>query len=142
MDNNESERVMPDKIFINLPVKDLEASKKFYETIGLVNNKQFTDETAAAMVLTDHIYVMLLTHPKFAAFSPAPIADTQNNTSALYALSCETRDYVDEIVKKAVAAGGSTYGDPKDHGFMYQHGFRDPDGHTWEPFYMDPSFVE
>jgi predicted lactoylglutathione lyase len=133
---------MPDKIFVNLPVNDLEASKKFYEAIGFVNNKQFTDETAAAMVLTDNIYVMLLTHPKFAAFSPAPLADTQKSTAALYAVSFETREEVDEIVKNAVAAGGSTYGDPKDHGFMYQHGFRDPDGHTWEPFYMDPSFVQ
>ncbi len=132
---------MPDKIFVNLPVRALKASKTFYEALGFVNNKQFTDETAAAMVLTDHIYVMLLTHDKFASFAPAPLADTQQSTSALYALSCESREKVDELVDKAVAAGGSTYSEPKDHGFMYQHGFRDPDGHTWEPFYMDPSFV-
>lgn len=133
---------MPDKIFVNLPVKDLEASMKFYEAIGFVNNKQFTDETAAAMVLTDHIYVMLLTHEKFASFAPAPVADARTSTAALYAVSCESRDYVDDIVKKAISAGGSTHAQPQDHGFMYQHSFRDPDGHTWEPFYMDPSFVQ
>ena len=133
---------MATKIFVNLPVKDLGKSIDFFKKLGFSFSAQFTDETAACMVVSDDIYAMLLTHEKFTAFSPAPLADTQKSTAALYALSFETREEVDEIVKKAVTAGGSTYGDPKDHGFMYQHGFRDPDGHTWEPFYMDASFVQ
>jgi predicted lactoylglutathione lyase len=105
------------------------------------NNPQFTDETAACMVVSDDIYVMVLTHAKFKDFTPKPIADATKTTEVLTALSCDSREQVDETVRKALAAGGSTYADPKDHGFMYQHGFQDPDGHIWEVFWMDPKAV-
>lgn len=132
---------MSRKIFVNLPVKDLAESMAFYEKIGFTNNPQFTDETAACMVLTDDIYVMLLTHEKFKAFTPKDICDATKGTEVLNALSCADKNEVDELVRKAVAAGGSTYSDPKDHGFMYQHGIQDLDGHIWELFFMDASFV-
>lgn len=133
---------MPTKIFVNLPVRDLEAAKRFYGTLGFANNKQFTDETAASMVVSDDIYVMLLTHAKFAEFAPRPIADARATTQVLLCLSRESRGEVDALVAKAVAAGGRTYSEPKDHGFMYGHGFQDPDGHVWEVMWMDPSFVQ
>lgn len=132
---------MPRKIFVNLPVKDLAKSMAFYEKIGFTNNPQFTDETAACMVLSDEIYVMLLTHEKFKNFTPKDICDATKSTEVLNALSCANNAEVDDLVRKAVAAGGSTYSDPKDHGFMYQHGIQDLDGHIWELFYMDESFV-
>jgi predicted lactoylglutathione lyase len=130
------------KIFVNLPVKDLPKAKEFFGKLGFNFNAQFTDDTAACMVLSEHAYVMLLTHPKFKAFAPNAIADANKSTEVLVALSCENRGNVDELVKKAVAAGGRTYNKPKDYGFMYGHGFQDLDGHVWEVFYMDPSHVK
>jgi predicted lactoylglutathione lyase len=94
------------------------------------------------MVLSEHGYVMLLTHAKFKAFAPNAIADATRSTEVLLALSCEHRGKVDELVAKAVAAGGRTYNQPKDYGFMYGHGFQDLDGHVWEVFFMDPSHVQ
>jgi uncharacterized protein len=129
------------KIFVNLPVKDLERSKAFFASLGFGFNAQFTDETAASMVISDDIYAMLLTHEKFAMFTPKPISDATQSTEVLVALSCETREEVDRLVGAAVAAGGSTYNEPQDHGFMYAHGFQDPDGHIWELMWMDPAFV-
>ena len=133
---------MATKIFVNLPVKDLPRSMKFFAEIGFKNNPQFTDETAACMVLTDDIYVMLLTHAKFKEFTPRQICDTAKSVEVLNALSCDSRQQVEELVRKAVAAGGSTYADPKDYGFMFQHSFQDPDGHAWEVFYMDPNAIK
>jgi predicted lactoylglutathione lyase len=133
---------MSTKIFVNLPVKDLKRSMAFFTAIGFKNNPQFTDETAACMVVSDDIYVMLLTEAKFRTFTPKPIADATKSTEVLVCLSCESRDKVAEIVRKALAAGGSTYADPKDYGFMFQHGFQDPDGHIWELIYMDPKAVQ
>ncbi|MGF1621814.1 MAG: VOC family protein [Rhodomicrobiaceae bacterium] len=132
---------MNPKIFVNLAIRDLPKSMAFYEELGFKNNPQFTDETAACMVLSDEIYVMLLTHEKFKNFIPTSLADTRKSTGALYALTRESREHVDEMVRTAVAAGGNTYNEPQDHGFMYQHGFQDPDGHIWEPFYMNPEAV-
>jgi predicted lactoylglutathione lyase len=132
---------MKPKNFVNLAVKDLPKSMAFYEALGFVNNPQFTDETAACMVLSDEIYVMLLTHDKFKGFIPTSLADTRKSVGALYALTRESREQVDEMVRTAVASGGNTYSEPQDHGFMYQHGFQDPDGHIWEPFYMNPEAV-
>src|SRR5688572_31955601 len=129
---------MSTKIFVNLPVKDLKRSMRFFEAIGFKNNPQFTDDTAACMVISDDIYLMILTEAKFKSFTPKKIADATTSTEVLTALSCESRAEVDDIVRKAVAAGGSTYAEPKDYGFMYQHGFQDPDGHIWEVFWMDP----
>ena len=133
---------MSTKIFVNLPVKDLKQSMRFYEAIGFKNNPQFTDDTAACMVVSDDIYVMVLTHAKFKDFTPKPIADATKTTEVLTALSQESRGAVDDVVRKALAAGGTKYSEPKDYGFMYQHGFADPDGHIWEIFWMDPKGVQ
>ena len=128
---------MATKIFVNLPVKDLGKSMEFFKKLGFSFNAQFTDETAACMVVSDDIYVMLLTHEKFKAFTPKKICDATTSTEVLVCLSCESRASVDEMVRKAVAAGGTTYNDPQDHGFMYAHGFQDPDGHIWELIHME-----
>lgn len=133
---------MSKKVFINLPVKDLEKSMTFYKALGYSINEKWTDETAASVVISEEIYAMLLTYPKFQMFTPKEICDATKSTEVLVALSCENREQVDDLVKKAVAAGGSTYNEPQDHGFMYGHGFQDPDGHIWEVFYMDPSAAE
>ncbi|MFC5069729.1 VOC family protein [Flaviflagellibacter deserti] len=132
---------MPMKIFVNLPVKDLSKSMDFFKALGWSFNLQFTDETAACLVISDDIYAMLLTHEKFKQFTPKEICDTSKATEVLTALSFDSREQVDEIVKKAVAAGGSLYAEPKDYGFMYQHSFQDLDGHSWEVFYMDESAI-
>jgi predicted lactoylglutathione lyase len=126
-------------IFVNLPVKDLAKSMAFFEALGFSFNPQFSDETGACMVISDTIFAMLLTHEKFAGFSPKPIADTQKTTEVLIALSRDDRAAVDAIVKAALTAGGSTFNEPQDHGFMYGHAFRDLDGHVWEVFWMDPA---
>ena len=133
---------MPTKIFVNLPVKDLKKSMSFYDAIGFRNNPQFTDDTAACMVISDDIYVMILTEAKFKTFTPKPIADATKSTEVLTALSRDSRSDVDDAIRKATAAGGSTYAEPKDYGFMYQHGFQDPDGHIWEVLWMDPKAVQ
>ena len=132
---------MTTSIFVNLPVRDLPKSMAFFKALGYNHNPQFTDETAACIVFSDTIYAMLVTEARFKDFTPKAIADARTTSEVLLALSCENREQVDEMVRKAVAAGGSTYAEAIDHGFMYQHGFQDPDGHIWEIFYMDPSYV-
>ena len=133
---------MATKIFVNLPVKDLKKSIEFFTNLGFRFNQQFTDETATCMIVTDDIFVMLLTEEKFKTFTPKEICDAKKSTEVLVALSYDNRSDVDDMVRKAVAAGGSTYNEPQDHGFMYAHGFQDLDGHIWEVFYMEPSFVK
>lgn len=133
---------MARKIFVNIPVKDLKKSMAFFTSLGFTFNSQFTDDTAACMVISEDIYTMLLTEKKFKEFTPNPICDATKSTEVLICLDSDSRADVEATVKKAVAAGGTLYAEPKDHGFMYQHGFRDPDGHIWELFYMDPSFVK
>ncbi len=128
-------------IFINLPVKDLQRSMAFFKALGFDHNPQFSDETGACIVISDIIHVMILTEEKFATFSPNPISDARSATEVLNALSCSSREEVDELVRKAVAAGGNTYAEPRDHGFMYGHGFQDPDGHIWEIYWMDMSAI-
>jgi predicted lactoylglutathione lyase len=130
------------KIFVNLSVKDLSRSKDFFAKLGYSFNAQFTDETAACMVVSEDIYVMLLTRAKFKEFTPKGICDTTKSIEMLVCLSCESRAQVDEQVRKAVAAGGTTYAAAKDYGFMYGHGFQDPDGHIWELAWMDPSAIK
>jgi predicted lactoylglutathione lyase len=132
---------MSTKIFVNLPVKDLDRSVDFFTRLGYSFNPMFTDETATCMIISDDIYVMLLTEEKFRDFTPKAICDTSRYTEVLVALTAESREAIDETVRQAVAAGGSTYNEPQDHGFMYQHGFQDPDGHIWELVYMEPSAV-
>ncbi len=133
---------MSRKIFVNLPVQDLNRSQAFFQALGFSFNPQFTDETAACMVISDDIYAMLLTHKKFQMFTPNEICDATKSTEVLIALSCENRQEVTDLVEKALAAGGRRYSEPKDYGFMYQDGFQDPDGHIWEVFYMDPAVVQ
>jgi uncharacterized protein len=130
------------KIFVNLPVNDLKKSIEFFTKLGYTFNPQFTDETATCMIISEDIYAMLLTHEKFKTFTPKKIVDAKKNTEVLIALSCENRKEVDDLVAKAVAAGGSTYSEPVDYGFMYSHGYQDLDGHIWELMYMDPSHVQ
>ena len=132
---------MAKKIFVNLPVKDLKKSMEFFRKLGYTFNAQFTDETAACMVIAEDIFAMLLTEAKFKGFTPNAICDARKSTEMLVALSCDSRDQVDDTVRKAVAAGGNTYNKPQDHGFMYGHGFQDLDGHIWEVFFMEPSAI-
>jgi len=124
-------------IFVNLPVADLPAAKAFYEAIGFTNNPMFTDDTAACMVLTDVIHVMLLTHDKFAQFTPKRIADAKETSEVLICISADSREAVDEITDKALAAGGREPREKQDYGFMYGRSFEDLDGHIWEPMWMD-----
>ena len=133
---------MPSKIFVNLPVKDLDKSKAFFGKLGYTFNAQFTDETAACMVITDDIYAMLLTEPKFKEFSKKPIADAHKTTEVLIALSMDSKDEVNRVVDAAIKGGGSEARDPQDYGFMFLRSFSDLDGHTWEIFWMDPKHVQ
>ena len=132
---------MATKIFVNLPVSDLKKSMAFFTSLGFTFNAQFTDETAACMVVSDDIFVMLLTKAKFKSFTPREICDATKSTEVLVCLSAESRQKVDELVRKAVAAGGKTHQEPQDHGIMYGHGFQDLDGHIWELAYMEPGAV-
>jgi predicted lactoylglutathione lyase len=134
-------KTMATKIFVNLPVRDLNRSMEFFKKLGFNFNAQFTDETAACMIVSEDIFVMLLTHDKFKAFTPKEINDASKSTEVLLCLSTESREKVDDMVRNAVAAGGKTYNQPQDHGFMYGHGFQDLDGHIWEVMYMEPSAV-
>jgi uncharacterized protein len=128
---------MAKKIFINLPVADLQKAMSFYTTIGFTNNPQFTDETAACMVLTEEIYVMLLTHTKFNEFTNKGIADTSKTASVINSLSVDHSTEVNAMVGKAIEAGGIEPVEAKDYGFMQQRSFEDLDGHLWEVGYMD-----
>ncbi|WP_062217279.1 VOC family protein [Aureimonas sp. D3] len=129
-------------IFINLPVRDLAASIAFYEALGFRRNPQFSDETAACIVVSDVIHVMLLTHAKFMQFSPRPIADARASAQALFCLSAESRAAVDELVTKAIQAGGTADPTPtQEFGVMYGRSYEDPDGHIWEVMWMDPAAV-
>lgn len=133
---------MATQIFVNLPVKDLKKSVDFFTALGYTFNPQFTDENATCMIVSDdHIYVMLLVEKFFKTFTPKPIADAKAATEVLVALSCESRAQVDEMVRKAVAAGGRAPTQPQDLGFMYQHGYEDLDGHMWELVYMEPGAI-
>lgn len=131
----------PRKLFVNIPVSDLQRSIRFFEALGFTFNLQFTDATATSMLVGEDAYFMLLTKERFADFSKAPLGDPRTATSALYAISVNSREEVDEMVEKAVAAGGSYAVEAQDHGFMYGWSFKDPDGYHWEVFWMDPSTV-
>jgi predicted lactoylglutathione lyase len=130
------------KLFVNIPVSDLQRSITFFESLGFAFNTQFTDATATCMLVGEDAYFMLLTRDRFTGFSLKPLGDPKAETNALYALSVDSRAEVDEMVRKAIAAGGSHAVDPQDHGFMYGWSFLDPDGHHWEVFWMDPATVK
>ena len=135
---------MPKMIFINLPVTDLDRSKKFYEAIGARNEPKFTDGNAAMMVLSETIYVMLLTAPFYSTFTRKPIADAHHSSQVLLALSADSPADVDTLVEKAGSAGGVKDPGPKQDlgGKMYERSFEDPDGHHWEAVWMDPKAAE
>lgn len=130
---------MARQIFVNLPVKDVTRTRAFFTALGFSFNPQFSDDKALCMVIAEGIYAMLLSEPFFQGFTKKPIADASKSTEVLLALSCESVAEVDELVAKALAAGGRAPVERKDHGFMVQHGFEDPDGHQWEVFWMDPN---
>lgn len=130
--------MMVKQIFVNLPVVDLKASIAFFTRLGFSFNPDFTDETGTCMIVGENIFAMLLARERFAGFAPHPPADARAATEVLLALPLDSREAVDAMVREAVAAGGNTYSAPLDHGFMYQHGFQDLDGHVWEVFQMNP----
>ncbi|HTM77506.1 MAG TPA: VOC family protein [Devosia sp.] len=130
---------MPSMIFVNLPISDLAASMAYYKALGFDHNPQFTDDTAACIVISDTIFVMALTHAKFKQFSPLPIPDPKQQTQALYALSRESREAVDAIADAGLQAGGREVRDRQDMGFMYSRAVADLDGHVWEYVWMDMS---
>jgi len=126
------------QIYVNLPVKNLAASRGFFAALGFAFNPQFSDDNAACMIVSeDHIYVMLLAEPFFQTFISKKIADARTSTEVLLCLSRDSRAAVDDMVARAVAAGGSIPREAQDHGFMYQHAFEDLDGHIWELAYME-----
>ncbi|UXY16912.1 VOC family protein [Chitiniphilus purpureus] len=133
---------MHKQIFVNLPVKNLERSKAFFASLGFTFNPQFTNESAACMLVGENIYAMLLVETFFQSFTKKPVANAHESTEVLVGLSCESRAEVDELVAKAFEAGGNVPREPQDHGFMYGHGFEDLDGHVWELIYMEPGAVE
>ncbi len=127
----------PQMIFVNLPVRDLEASRTFFAALGYTFNPQFTNQDAACMVISDSIFVMLLVEPFFQGFTPRPLCDARSHTEVITCLSAPSRAAVDALVDKALAAGASEPMPARDYGFMYQRGFQDLDGHLWEIAYMD-----
>lgn len=132
---------MPTQIYVNLPVKDLDRSVEFFTSLGFEFDPQFTDENATCMIVDDNIYVMLLVEERFSDFTKKEIADASKVTESIIALSADSREEVDEMVDKAVKAGGSTPNEKQDHGFMYGWGFQDLDGHLWEVMHMDMSAI-
>jgi predicted lactoylglutathione lyase len=132
----------PRKLFVNIPVGDVQRSIIFFETLGFTFNPQFTDMTSTAMLVGEDAYFMLLNRERFTGFSKRSLGDPRKETNAMFALSVESRAEVDAMVKKAVAAGGSYAVDPQDHGFMYGWSFYDLDGYHWEVFWMDPSAMQ
>lgn len=130
---------MATQIFVNLPVKDLNRSVKFFSELGYTFDPQFTDEKATCMIIGENIFVMLLVEVFFRTFTNKELCDATKSTEVLVCLSVESREKVDELAAAAVAAGGTTPMTAKDHGFMYQHGFQDLDGHLWELVYMAPA---
>jgi predicted lactoylglutathione lyase len=129
---------MTTNIYINLPVKDLQKTIKFFTKVGYTFNKQFTDKNATCMIISKNICAMLITEKTFKTFTKKKISDAQKSTEVIIALQYPTRKEVDIIVKRATQAGGKPQEKPKDHGWMYQHGFQDLDGHLWEVFCMNP----
>lgn len=133
---------MPQMIFVNIPVTDVARSRKFYEALGYKINEQFSDPTAACVVVSDAIYFMILNHEKFASFATKPLADPAKTTAVMLALSQDSRAAVDTITEAAIKAGGSEPKPAQDMGFMYNRTFHDPDGNVFEPMWMDPAAVQ
>ena len=130
---------MVKQIFVNMAVKDLKKSIVFFEKLGFSFDPKFTDDNAGCLIIGKNIYAMLLVEKFFKSFTNKEICDATKSTEVLIAVDVETRARVNELVEKAVDAGGSIYKEPQDYGWMYQHSFADLDGHQWEVFYMDES---
>ncbi|MFC7850668.1 VOC family protein [Arthrobacter sp. NPDC057388] len=130
---------MATQIFMNLPVRDLDRSVQFFTALGFSFNPDYTDENATCMVINDDAYVMLLVENFFKTFTSKEIVDATSATEAIMAFSVDSRDAVDQMVGKALAAGGTESQPVQDYGFMYSHSFQDPDGHLWEVMWMDPA---
>lgn len=133
---------MATRIFVNLPVQSLGRSVEFFKQLGFTFNAQFTDQNATCMVISDSIYVMLLVRDFFRTFTRKEIADASRVTEAILALTVDSRDDVEALMKKALAAGAQETKEAQDHGFMYVRSFQDLDGHQWEIFWMDPKHVQ
>ncbi|MGW0632644.1 VOC family protein [Streptomyces sp. NPDC002758] len=129
-------------IFVNLATDDVEASKKFFTELGYTINPQFSTEDCACVVISDTIIAMLLDKQRYADFTKKEIVDSTQSSEVLICLSAESREKVDELVNKAIAAGGTASGEAQDQGFMYGRAFDDLDGHTWEVMWMDPAAVQ
>ncbi|EYF04579.1 VOC family protein [Chondromyces apiculatus] len=129
------------KLFLNLPVRDLKRSTEFFTKLGFKFNAQFTDENATCMIISEEAFAMLLTEKFFKTFTKKEQCDTSRATEGMFALSCESREEVDAIVKTAIEAGGTHAMEPQDHGFMYGWSFYDLDGHHWEVVWMDPKTI-
>lgn len=132
----------PRKLFVNIPVSDVQRAITFFEALGFAFNPQFTDASATCMLVGEDAYFMLLSRERFAGFSKRPLGDPRQETNALFALGVNSRAEVDAMVRKAIAAGGSPAADPQDHGFMYGWSFYDRDGHHWEVVWMDPAAIQ
>ncbi len=139
--NSASIPLTPRKLFVNIPVSDLQRSIIFFEALGFAFNPAFTDAQGSCMLVGEDAYFMLLTHERFAGFSNRPPGDPSTQTTALFSFSVDNRGAVDEVVRKALAAGGSHALDSTDLCFMYSGSFYDPDGHHWEVFWMDPNAI-
>jgi len=133
---------MINQIFLTLPVADLPKSVAFFKALGFQHNPQFSDDTAACIVINDSTCVMLGTHEKFRSFTPKAVCDTSQAVEVLISLSCDTRERVDELVAKALANGATTYDQPEDLGFMYSHSFVDLDGHGWGVLHLKAAQTE
>jgi predicted lactoylglutathione lyase len=130
---------MAKQVFINLAVKDLQKSLDFYTALGFTNNPQFSDDSGKCMVWSENIFVMLLAHEKFKTFATKPIADTKSSLAGIFSLSVDSIDEVNNILSNGLKAGGTEPNEMRDYGFMQQRTIEDPDGYTWEIFYMDIS---
>jgi predicted lactoylglutathione lyase len=145
MDNTNSyiftsgERLMAKQIFVNLPVKNLDKSVEFFTQLGFTFNPEFTNENATCMIVEENIFVMLLVEPFFKTFTPREICDAKTSTEVIIALSADSREGVDELTEKALAAGSTQTNEPQDYGWMYSRSFQDIDGHLWEVVYADMS---
>jgi len=129
------------KLFVNLAVRDLKKSMNFFTKLGFEFNPKFTDDKAACMIISEEAFLMILAEPFFKTFTQKALCDTSSHTESLICISCNSRDEVNEMVNKAIAAGGKHAKDPMDHGFMYGWSFYDLDGHHWEVMWMNPSAV-
>jgi predicted lactoylglutathione lyase len=129
---------MATQIFVNLPVQSLRRSIDFFKALGFGFDPQFTDDKGTCMIVGENSFVMLLARDFFQSFTPKDVADASKTTEVLIAISRESREAVDALVARAVAAGATAPRQAQDHGFMYQHGFHDLDGHVWELLWMRP----